>query len=506
MTQRVLLLASSAFGFLKSSSILRLSNELRKDGFLVTQIHHFLSFSHDDLRQIIEGFAASGGKLVCISTSFLSVISDKNFEILRKLEDGQTEWGVTIDGVDVFKHLMVVCAFARKNGCQVIIGGWEIAPHKLQSGFLRKRWGFDRLTPLVDAFVLGNGASVIRKAAAGEVLSVDKWKMINSDPITDYSDMSNAPEPGDHIRHQEGLSFEIASGCVFSCHFCGYGSLGKKKHEYMRTYESLKRELVSNWENFGTIAYDITDNIINDYHEKISFLRRIRDETGIPFRWSGYVRLDTIKTRQQADDLRDSGMAGTLMGIESFTASTGRYIGKVTDGERLKDTLRMCRESWGDTALISASLIAGLPTETEEQLLSNYEWLISPEGRHLIDTFKFNLLHVSPGSDDKNEINRRRNGPFKDYVVTDRSWTSPWSTSDRMIKLVIQMNRSNINRGGIHSQSLTQISSYGYSVADLMLKVRNGNPSIRINKDQENQRFLKIYRGWVMSDLQDLFK
>lgn len=501
----ILLFASSTFGFLKSSSIMRLANELRRDGLGVDQIHHFTSFSDDDLMRIIDAFASAGGNLVCISTSFLSAISDKNGEYGRELGEGNTEWGFTSDGVDVFRKLLVLCALAKKASCKVLVGGWEIAPHKLQNERLRKAWGFDRLSPLVDAFVLGNGASVIRKAAAGDTLSVNKWKLIQSDAITDYSDMSNAPIPSDHIKQGEGLSFEIASGCVFSCHFCGYGSLGKKKHEYMRSYTSLKAELVSNWENFRTVTYDITDNIINDYHEKVEYLRRIRDETGIPFRWNGYVRLDTIKTPQQADELRDSGMAGALMGIESFTASTGRYIGKVTDGARLRETLHMCRESWGDTALISASLIAGLPTETEHQLLENYNWLISAEGRHLIDTFKFNLLHISPGSDDKNEINRRRNGPFKDYEVYGTSWTSPWSTSDRMIELVRLMNQPNINRNGIHSQSLTQYTSLGYDIDDLIRSVRKDDP-MKINFVNQNREELKLYRDWVMKDIDEMFR
>jgi radical SAM superfamily enzyme YgiQ (UPF0313 family) len=277
-----------------------------------------------------------------------------------------------------------------------------------------------------------------------------------------------------------------------------YGTLGKKKTEYMRDYESLKRELVSNYEKFKTTVYDITDNIVNDYNEKVLFLQRIRDETGIPFRWSGYVRLDTIKNRQQADALRDSGLAGALMGIESFTSSTGRFIGKNTDGVRLKEQLHMCRESWGENALISATFIAGLPTETEEQIAQTYNWLISQEGKHLVDTFKFNLLYISPQADNKNEINRNRNNPFKDYKLYDQvKWTSPWSTSDRLLRLVNVLNKDNISYNDLHSQSLSIYNNYGFELDELIKIVRQRKHFDHIDV-KRNSKHLFNYRKSIM--------
>lgn len=478
---------------------MRLANELRKDEFKVTQIHHFVSFSFDELEKIIFQFASAGGKIVGISTSFLSSLIERMEDDSAKTKIGNA-WD---DDQRIFKKLLFLCVVSKKYKCSVVIGGWEIAQHKFLTEELRNRWGLKQLLPFVDYFVIGNGASVLRNLALGQKITINKDKIAMSDPIFDYSDVSSAPEPQDHIMKGESLSFEIAAGCVFSCHFCGYGTLGKKKTEYMRDYESLKRELVSNYENFNTTVYDITDNIINDYHEKVIFLRRIRDETGIDFRWNGYVRLDTIKNKEQADALRESGMSGALMGIESFKTSTGKYIGKMTDGERLKDILHMCRESWQDTALVSASFIAGLPTETEEDITNTYNWLISPDGRNLIDTFKFNLLFVNKSNDDKNDINKNRNSPFKDYDVVDvNDWTSPWSSSECMLKLSKQMNENNINHHGIHSQSLTIYANYGFSIEDLVMTVRKRKP---FNFKKSSKDNLNEYTKWVMKDLPNMF-
>jgi len=494
---KIILFGSSAFGFLKSSSILRLSNELRKDGFDVTQIHHFLSFSPDDIEKIIEKFSSSGGTIVGISTSFLSSLSDYTPKSLKE-QKPISKWGETSKGEDILKKILHLCITTKKYNCTVVMGGWEIYRYKLMNRQERKAWGIDDIENNVDYFVIGNGASIIKKLASGQKIGT---KITYSDPIVDYTDVSSAPAPQDFIKNGESLSFEIAAGCVFSCHFCTYGTLGKKKTEYMRDYESLKRELVSNYENFNTTVYDVTDNIINDYHEKVTFLQRIRDETGIPFRWTGYVRLDTIKNRQQADALRDSGIAGALMGIESFAASTGRFIGKNTDGEKLKEQLHMCRESWGDNALISATFIAGLPTETEDQMIESYKWLISEEGKHLIDTFKFNLLFISPDADDKNEINRNRNNPFKDYKFYDqRKWISPWSTSDRLSELIKVMNKDNINYMGIHSQSLSQYNNLGYDLEELILTVRQRKSFDYTQVYKKHQLNLNDYVKSVMNN------
>lgn len=501
MQKRAIIFANFYHGFLKSSSALRLANELRSDGFEVKQIHHFVHFSNQELEIIIEDFCKDKDAIVCISTSFLSEDEDRNKNI-------SPTWGTNSQGVDIYEKIFHVCYNAKKYNAKVLIGGWLIDERKMFNYEIRKRWKLNLLEPYVDYFVLGSGASTIKKTAENLEQNVVTRKLVSSDPITDFSNVSTAVDITDFINNKESLAFEIASGCVFSCHFCNFGSLGKKKHEYMRDYQSLKNELISNYENFGTRMYNLTDNISNDYYEKLKYLIKIKDETGIDFKWAGYVRLDTIKNKEQANLIRDSGMVGALMGIESFTPSVGKYIGKMTDKHRLIEILHLCRESWGDEAIISAMFIAGLPTETEEQIIETFNFLTSKEGYHLIDTFKFNKFHLDKENDNKNEINKARNGPFKDYVHDadvpfGNKWTSPWSNSESIAKLVLKLNQLEHQKTIVTAHLFAEICNHGYEPEELAKLGRNGIKHWQIRLYDKNIKLFDNYRHKIMIDIQN---
>ena len=230
---------------------------------------------------------------------------------------------------------------------------------------------------------------------------------------------------------------------------------------------------------------------------------------GIDLKWTGYVRLDTIKTKAQADLLLESGMIGALMGIESFNPSTGRYIGKMTDGKRLIETLHLCRESWKDNVIISSTFIAGLPTETYESLAQTFGFLISEEGYYLLDTFRFNKFHVTKSFDDKNEINKARNSPFKDYVMTSGSyfgsdWTSPWTNSKDIEKLVIKFNDMIHRKTIVNSQNIAQICNLGYEPEEVVKIGRLGIKKYEVQFETKTAQKIEEYKEKVLADIKVL--
>ena len=300
----------------------------------------------------------------------------------------------------------------------------------------------------------------------------------------------------------ESLSTEIAAGCIFSCQFCNYGALGKKKTEYMRTYESLERELVSNYENFKTRVYLLTDNIMNDYDEKLKFLIRIREKTGIDIRWTGYVRLDTIKKKEHAQLLLDSGIAGATFGLESLKKEAGPSIGKMTDKTKLLQSLETFRSVVGDNCVTTASLITGLPTETIDELHKTQEWLASKEGRHYIDQYTFTSLKLYNGNDDKNDINIGRNNPFRDYKRTkDPSvWKSPWGTSEEFMNLAYNFNKgNNMSTAAFSLPFLHNVGLKIETAVDIVRKLERNDVKSIISKLEPNYKNkIEIYKSKML--------
>lgn len=450
--------------FMKTASSLRLSYMLRNAGYTVMQIHNCLSFTSDELKTIFERFSEGEKILVCVSTSFINTTYRKNQELDKNTAAFGSFWGP--DAFNFFIRMMMI---AKQRKFPIIMGGWEISPYK-HSGDNRKAWGFDLLDKYVDYYVTNNDITVILDICNDRKITykeIDGSRVVKGTEIKDYSDCSSAPIKSDMVMQGESLSTEIAAGCIFSCQFCNYAALGKKKYEFMRTYESLERELISNYENYKTTMYLLSDNIMNDYDEKLKYLIRIREKTGIDIRWTGYVRLDTIKKKEHAQLLLDSGIAGATFGIESLKKEAGPSIGKMTEKDRLLKSFEIFRGVIGDNAITTGSFISGLPTETPDELIKTYEWLQSKEGIDYLDSYTFTSLQLYENQETKNDINISRNDPFRMYEKTDEPgvWDSPWGSSTTFMKLARDFNiNSKETRCSLRAFTLPFIHNLGLRV------------------------------------------
>jgi len=472
---------------LKSAAVMRLSYLLRQKGYTVKQVHHCTTFSPNELKQIISNFSQGDKVCVCVSTSFMSAVDRKNKILLQKDVMGSA-WGSK-----TFDFLLAIGALCEEFGLPYLLGGWEIVPEK----FMRENtiWDFDKLAPNVTYFVRGRDIDIIEDVCHDRDVKFELFgknrRLATTNDVLDFTDCSSSPLPEDHIVEGESLVTEVAAGCIFSCSFCNYAVLGKKKNEYTRTYESFEREIVENYQKFKTELYTLTDNIVNDTPEKIRYLIDVREKTGIDFKWVGYARLDTIQTKEQAILLKESGMVGAAFGIESLHTPTGRYIGKLTDKARLVKSLDLLRSVVQDDAILSGLFIAGLPEETTEHVMQTVEWLDSLDGRYLLDAYSYAPLIIHPDNENKNDINKARNNPFKDYVVIDRfkDWTSPWSTSKEMKKLTRMIAIKKMNRKG-GAFTLPYMVNAGYELKNLIRDIRESG--------KKNVPF--VYEGNVSAD------
>lgn len=427
--------------YMKTASSMRLAYALRKTNNQVKQIFQFLSFSKEELKHIIMSYKPD---IVCISTSFLSNTNHRH-NILKQGNTIGHHWG----HYENFEKILSICHYGKQINCKVILGGWEVNIDSLRCQDIKK-YAYQYLRNHVDLFVIGDGCELIQKIVNGDKINTFDINGLNvaTGKTHDFEDKASTGIKNDIIFDDEAMITELSSGCIFSCSFCNYSMLGKKKNEFVRSYDSLKNEIASNYNNFRSRFYLMTDNIMNDYDEKLKMLIRIKQETGIDLRWTGYARLDTIKDKNDALMIKDSGAASLTFGIESMQKTVGPYIGKMTDKSRLIEKLNLCRDVFGDAVLISGLFINGLPTETLESCDQTYQFLNSDEGRNLIDYYSFSTLHIYRENDTKNEINKKRNNPFRDYEIINNSdyWKSPWGEKKDFVKRTLLYDANKISR------------------------------------------------------------
>lgn len=442
--------------FFKNAALLRMSYYLRQRGIKVKQVHHCTKFNREEIDYMIETFSAGEPVTICISSSFLTNQNrlDYGFDTTtttRDINDVGDFWGKKS-----FKFLLNLGAVAKKYKFPVLMGGFDIAKHKFKNDENNRAWGLDALSTFIDYYIIGDHpGSILQFCKEGKLDfesvsgKIKDSKLVYTRPVTDFRDFGFMVSPEDNLKWGEALTSEIAAGCVFSCSFCTYSALGKKKDEYHRTYESVKNEFLNNYKNFGVRTYMLVDNIMNDNEEKMNYLIRFREETGINLRWAAYARLDTIKTKRQAQLFKDSGCIGLVFGIESLKKEVGPYLGKITDKEKIIKNLHIIREVLGDSAILSGSFISGAPTETKEELQQTYEWLRSDEGRYLLDHWIFTPMFLEDGINERSEINKSRNNPYRDYIRTKPGsgraddWISPWGTYEEFLALAIKFSKEN---------------------------------------------------------------
>jgi hypothetical protein len=196
----------------------------------------------------------------------------------------------------------------------------------------------------------------------------------------DYTNFEFRWADEDLVNPGETLPMEIARGCIFNCAFCSYPLNGRKKMDYLKNPEVLRKQFIDNYERFGTTNYFFLDDTFNDSVEKLQILH---DEVfaKLPFKVSfgAFMRLDLINAhRETIPLLRDMGITGAFLGVESLTYESNKSIGKGISGEKIIEILTILKQEWPN-AILDGQFIMGLPYDSEESIRAWLDLLLTED-------------------------------------------------------------------------------------------------------------------------------
>ena len=231
----------------------------------------------------------------------------------------------------------------------------------------------------------------------------------------------------DCFAPNEVLPLETSRGCMFRCKFCSFPLLGRSKNDpsYHKHVDVLAREIANNYENFGITKYMFVDDTFNESTAKLQDVHQAIKNSGVDVKFFCYIRLDLIERfPEQIQLLADMGMQSAFLGIETLNAKSARAVGKKSDPESVKRTIESMRLIMGDRCNFHASLIAGLPHESEETIDDWMTWLHDRDD--LIDTF--NLQPLSLNKTDTSWPSEITRDPEKYGYITEPN-TMEWTNN-----------------------------------------------------------------------------
>lgn len=200
----------------------------------------------------------------------------------------------------------------------------------------------------------------------------------------------------DGVQPGESLPLELGRGCVFKCKFCSYPYIGKKKRDFNKSMQCVRDEIVDNYKRFGVNTYYMLDDTFNADQDR---LREFTDMTAtLPFkiRYCTYLRPDLLYAHPESiQRLKDSGLVGAYLGVETLDAAAADTIGKPWSGKHAREFIpHLVHNLWQDQVAVHLGMIAGIPPQTEHSVMENNQWCID-NGLHRVSWHNLGIVRDS---------------------------------------------------------------------------------------------------------------
>jgi len=365
----------------KGMGVYRLAAQIRNHGYSVKIIHNFIRITDEQFYQICKKYIDSNTLLVGLGATVLAYLEKGNF---FGIETAVVKSRISTVKEN-FPHI-VTCV----GGAQITGSSEKFLSQLDFFDYAVKGQAETSFLALLDH---------ISKKSPLQTSSVTRPKIITDKtyPFDNFNNTFNYFTNDDEISYGEGLPIEIARGCIFKCKFCGYDLIGKKLGDYTKHSSLIRKELIENYEKWGTVDYYVSDETINDSMEKVNMLADA--VAGLPFKptFGGFLRLDLLwKHPDMAQRLLDFGMEACSFGIETINDRSGKAVGKGLGKKRISETLNHIHSVWNDRVFVNASFILGLKYDNSETAEELDQWLTDQFNQKNLHTVFVKPLYIMP--------------------------------------------------------------------------------------------------------------
>ena len=333
----------------------KIANRLRSAGYTVQIINFATHFNYEELKLMSEKFINSN-TIIGISTTFLfgNNLTQKKTTALEE----------------------IVAEYKSKYNCKILLGGPspEFYKDKFNPDILIHGFAENKILEIANQ-LKNNGISKTLTESWNILTCNHKW------------------HPSDLIQTKETLPLEIGRGCIFTCKYCKFEYLGKKRGEYVRDFSLIRDEIIENHELYQVSNYMLMDDTFNDDVHKMEEWCKMVDSLPFTIKYTTYCRGDLLWSHQDiARELYRTGMHGTTIGIETMNMKAAKVIGKTWSAKHARDFIPYwVHDICQGKTLTQLNFIAGLPGDTLDDMWSWINW----SKENCIPTIRTNALMIT---------------------------------------------------------------------------------------------------------------
>ena len=161
-------------------------------------------------------------------------------------------------------------------------------------------------------------------------------------------------------------------GCSYKCTFCEHALMNNRHHALEA--EDIVKQMVYYHEKYNIDSFAFFDEEFLSNRERIYKLSELLRENKHKFNWGTQVRASDLNdkyiNKERLQQIEDSGCIRFHMGVES---GSPRMLKKIRKGLTPELILRAANLGKNSKIVFSYSLIANLPTETDEELQMTFD-------------------------------------------------------------------------------------------------------------------------------------
>ena len=349
MTQHVIFFNDNQEIKRRTSGAYRMANKMQQLGWRTTVVDWVSAWSQQELEQYLDRVVGPDTQLFAISYTWMKSTWTQQF--ITQLR-------------------------SRYPQCKIIVGGQQFYQTALGADICM--FGYAELAiehALEWLFHGGTELEYTRPVQLGGTALVDCNTAYRSANLGEYSIVY---ADDDYIQPFEMLTVELSRGCKFACKYCNYAFLGIKEDTSTQA-DVLRKELITNYNRFGTINYILADDTLNDRISKLEMLADVVESLPFKPNFASFIRIDLVAARpQQMELLSRARVWAHFYGVETFSQAAGRAVSKGMHPDKIKQALLDMREHMMSTVGFyrgTLGMIAGLPNETPESWQESEDWL-----------------------------------------------------------------------------------------------------------------------------------